>query len=146
MRCPQIAAVLTPPLHNSSWISCDRTKGMVANTTHPALTSWPWVESRLTDGLSIFSHCWKGPGPITGTGYIVLLTSAPTVHLGSSEIKRSLEFKLTELPFPLSQPPVLLCQWRVMEEQNKLSEASMQIVTASKSADSDSLRRRSDSC
>lgn len=67
----------------------------------------------------------KRARPITGTGYIVLLTSALTVHLGSPEIKRLLEFKLTELPFPLSQPPVLLCHWRVMEEQNKLSEASM---------------------
>lgn len=144
MCCPQSAAVLTPPLHSSSWMSCDRARSQIQHIQRS--TSWPWLESRLTDGLSIFSHRRKGPGPITGAGYIVLLTSALTVHLGSSEIKRPLESKLTELPFLLSQPPVLLCHWRVMEEQNKLSEASMQIVAASKSADSDSLRRRSDSC
>lgn len=101
-----------------------------------------WGASWQT-GRSIFSQYWKGLGPITGPGNIVLLTSALTVHSGSLEIKCSLEFQLTELPFLLSQPPVLLHHWQVMEEQTvvgvKLSETSMQMLTASKSAYSDNL-------
>lgn len=97
-----------------------------------------WGASWQT-GLSIFSRYWKGLGPITGTGNIVLLTSALTVHSGSLEIKCSLEFQLTELPFLLSQPLVLLHHWQVMEEQGGLSETSMQMLTASKSAYSDNL-------
>lgn len=123
----------------------DEGQGSKYNTSSARHHDLDWRASWQTASLSPHT-AEKGPSPITGPGYIVLLTPAPTVHSGSSEIKRSPEFKLTELPFLLSLPPVLLCHWRLMEEENKLSEASMQIVTASKSADSDSLRRRSDSC
>lgn len=100
MCCSEITPVLIPPLHSRCRISCDRTKGTVADTAQPALNVTLLTEEPADGRVSpCFQTVGKNGVQLQALGCIVLLASAVGVHSASSKIKNSVEFKLTELPF-----------------------------------------------